>query len=130
MTNCEINVAETSPKIMALHRGIHMGLLSERGIRPTTVVIVVLKIGRRRSAEPLAAASLTDSPASSVDVHGVNHDNGIVNHDAHQGNNTNHGRKRKGNPCQKKAPESADHGKRKGQHDNEWLRKGTELQGQ
>jgi hypothetical protein len=31
-TNCEINVAEIRPKIMALHKGIHMGLLRERGI--------------------------------------------------------------------------------------------------
>ena len=62
MTSWDIRVAEIRPKMMALHSGIHMGLLRERGINPTTVVIVVLTMGLSRSAAPLAAASRTVSP--------------------------------------------------------------------
>ncbi len=40
-----------------------MGLLRERGIRPTTVVTVVLTMGLSRSAAPRAADSFTESPS-------------------------------------------------------------------
>jgi len=62
-TSWEMAEAEIRPKMMALHSGIHMGLLRERGISPTTVVMVVLTMGLSRSAAPRAADSLTERPA-------------------------------------------------------------------
>ena len=59
ITNKAIKVEATKPKPIALARGNYVGSLKAKGITPTIVVILVVKIGRKRSAVPLAVASRT-----------------------------------------------------------------------